>query len=161
MYKVYWTVEPVYPNLTLLIVFVLSDGQSVGLLLQYFLLTVTVFPTYCYSISYLLLQYFPLTVTVFPTYRIGRKKTLLIGILFQLASILALAWSQNYLMYVLLRFCTGAAVVGVFMTTYVLGRDFTSLVSDFLLWVDFIVSGIPSVSSRQAAIRKELSLNWP
>ncbi|XP_078339711.1 organic cation transporter protein-like isoform X3 [Crassostrea virginica] len=54
---------------------------------------------------------------------IGRKKTLLIGVLFQLASTLALAWSQNYLMYVLLRFCTGAAVAGVFMTTYVLAME--------------------------------------
>lgn len=53
--------------------------------------------------------------------RIGRKKTLFIGIVFELASTLALAWSYNYLTYVILRFCTGAACVGVFMTTYVLG----------------------------------------
>lgn len=54
---------------------------------------------------------------------IGRKKTLFIGIVFELASTLALAWSYNYLTYVILRFCTGAACVGVFMTTYVLAME--------------------------------------
>ncbi|XP_061177531.1 organic cation transporter protein-like [Saccostrea echinata] len=55
--------------------------------------------------------------------RIGRRKTLLISILFELSSTLALAWSYNYVMYVILCFCSGAACVGLFMTSYVIGIE--------------------------------------
>ncbi|XP_056017071.1 organic cation transporter protein-like [Ostrea edulis] len=69
----------------------------------------------------------------------GRKKTLLIGILAELVTNLALAFSYNFVTYVIIRFCTGAACVGLFMTSYVLGvewvgpstRKYASLVIAF------------------------------
>ncbi|XP_061177443.1 organic cation transporter protein-like [Saccostrea echinata] len=54
---------------------------------------------------------------------LGRRKTLLIAILLELSSTLALAWSYNYVTYAILRFCTGAACVGMFMTSYVIGME--------------------------------------
>jgi predicted MFS family arabinose efflux permease len=46
---------------------------------------------------------------------------MLIGILAELVTNLALAFSYNFVTYVIIRFCSGAASVGLFMTAYVLG----------------------------------------
>lgn len=54
-------------------------------------------------------------------FRIGCKKILFIGIVFELVFILVLVWLYNYLMYVILWFCIGVVCVGVFMIIYVFG----------------------------------------
>ena len=58
----------------------------------------------------------------FYDFSIGRKKTLYVSFILTLASSVALAWAQNFLMYVILRFIIGAANAGIFMTGFVIGQ---------------------------------------
>ncbi|XP_062580309.1 solute carrier family 22 member 7-like [Saccostrea cucullata] len=53
----------------------------------------------------------------------GRRFTLLIGLLIVFASIMAIAWADNFTTFVILYMCAGAGVVGIFMTSYVLGIE--------------------------------------
>lgn len=76
-------------------------------------------------LSYLI---FPYTLYLsFPTLHVfvslGRKKTLVVSVLLMFSSGMSLAWSVNYLMFVILRFCNGMSTVGVFITVYVLGKS--------------------------------------
>ena len=57
-----------------------------------------------------------------PFFRIGRRKTLIIAITLQFGFSMSLAWSPSYPVYAVLRFCIGMCNVGMFMTSYVLGR---------------------------------------
>lgn len=54
-------------------------------------------------------------------YSLGRKKTLVLANVFELGAVLALAWADTFTTFVILRFCIGVGVVGVFMTSYVTG----------------------------------------
>ncbi|XP_076081369.1 organic cation transporter protein-like [Mytilus galloprovincialis] len=71
---------------------------------------------------------------------LGRKKTVLVSVLLMFSSGMSLAWSINYLMFVILRFCNGMSTVGVFITVYVLAmkwvgpskRTFAGLMMGFL-----------------------------
>ncbi|XP_061177668.1 organic cation transporter protein-like [Saccostrea echinata] len=54
---------------------------------------------------------------------IGRKKTLCLSVIAMMASTIGLAWAPNYIAFVLIRICVGAATSGVFMTGFVIGME--------------------------------------
>ncbi|XP_061177670.1 organic cation transporter protein-like [Saccostrea echinata] len=54
---------------------------------------------------------------------LGRRFALLIALLIVFASNMAMAWAGNFATFVILYMCAGAGVVGIFMTSYVLGME--------------------------------------
>ncbi|CAG2257564.1 OCTN [Mytilus edulis] len=56
---------------------------------------------------------------------IGRRKTLLLAVLTLFGSCMTLAWSVNYTMFIIVRFFTGVGVVGMYITTFVIGMEWT------------------------------------
>ncbi|XP_067676242.1 organic cation transporter protein-like [Haliotis asinina] len=55
--------------------------------------------------------------------KIGRKKALYLCILFLITGGITLNWSNNFVMFVILRFINGAATAGVFTTCFVIGME--------------------------------------
>ncbi|ESO89316.1 hypothetical protein LOTGIDRAFT_106549 [Lottia gigantea] len=79
--------------------------------------------------------------------RFGRKVTLYGSILLVLAGGLGLAWADDFIVFVLLRFVNGTATAGVFTTCFVLSveivgpskRAFTGIVIEFFFAIGMII----------------------
>ena len=63
------------------------------------------------------------TELLFSFFSIGRKKTLCLSAVIQVAAALGAAWAPNFIVYVILEFIIGAACHGVFMCCCVLGES--------------------------------------
>ena len=58
--------------------------------------------------------------------KIGRKKTLIIGIVISSATILIQSFLKNFWAYAILRFITGVAAKSLFMIAFVISVEITS-----------------------------------
>lgn len=60
--------------------------------------------------------------TIF-VFRIGRKKAIQLSFILVTATAISLAFSPNYIVFVILYFLLGAANAGVFTTRFVIGKS--------------------------------------